>query len=70
MLQFCVLTNWKKFVTAIGLVLYEQPILFEKKWFFSISIIYNKLLTNNFTQFFMIITLDELLRVWNQILVH
>ena len=30
MLQFFVLTNWKKFVTAIGLVLYEQPILFEK----------------------------------------
>ena len=63
MLQFYVLTNWKKFVTAIGLVLYEQPILFKKKWFFSISIIYNKLLIKNFTQFFMIITLHEPLRV-------
>ena len=63
MLQFYVLTNWKKFVTALWLALYEQPILFEKKWFFSISIIYNKLLINNFTQFFMIITLHEPLRV-------
>ena len=54
MLQFYVVTNWKKFVTAIGLVLYEQPIL---------SIIYNKLLINNFTQFFMIITSREPLRV-------
>ena len=33
MLQFCVLTNWKKFVTAIGLVLHKQPILFEKSDF-------------------------------------
>ena len=35
----------------------------RKKWFFSISFIYNKLLINNFTQFFMIITLHEPLRV-------
>ena len=70
MLQFYVLTNWKKFVTAIELVLYKQPILFEKSDFFSISIIYNKLLINNFTKFFMIITLPEPLRVSNQILVH
>ena len=34
MLQFYVLINWKKFVTAIELVLYEQPILFEKKVIF------------------------------------
>ena len=34
MLQFYVLTNWKKFVTAIGLALCEQPILFEKSDFF------------------------------------
>ena len=33
-LQFYVLTNWKKFVTAIWLVLYEQSILFEKSDFF------------------------------------
>ena len=33
MLQFYALTNWTKFVTAIGLVIYEQPILLEK-WFF------------------------------------
>ena len=63
MLQFCLITNWKKFVTAIRLVLYEQPILFEKNLFFPISIIYNKFLINNFTQFFMIITLHEPLRI-------
>ena len=63
MLPFYVLTNWKKFVTAIGIVLYEQPILFEKSGFFPFSIIYNKLLINNFTQFCMIITLHEPLRV-------
>ena len=57
MLQFYV--NWKKFVTAIGLVLYEQPILLKKKWFFSISITYKKFLINNFTQFFIISTLHE-----------
>ena len=34
MLQFYVLTNRKKFVTAIGLVLYEQPIFFRKCDFF------------------------------------
>ena len=34
MVQFYVLINQKKFVTAIGLVLYEQPILFEKKVIF------------------------------------
>ena len=63
MWQFYVLTDCKKFVTAIGLVLYEQPILLEKKWFFSISIIYNKLLINNFTQFLMVINLHDPLRV-------
>ena len=37
MLQFYV--NWKKFVTAIGLVLYEQPILLKKSDFFRFQLL-------------------------------